>query len=180
MRKAIFFDQDGVLNEAVRREKPNGEVQYTAPFTLAEFKVIPGVMEVIARVRELGWLAVIVTNKPDLRNGKSPAAEFDQIMTATRQYGANAVYSCLHVREDECDCKKPKPGMLLAAARTHGIDLVRSFMVGDTATDIEAGKAAGCRTILIRTSYNQAAIEEVAADYVVGSLEEAISIIAAS
>lgn len=174
---AVFFDQDGVLNETVARDVPGGKPQYTAPFFIAEFKVIPGAMDAIARVRGLGWLAIIVTNKPDLRNGNSPAAEFDQIMVATRRYGADAIYSCFHVREDECDCKKPQPGMLLDAARKWGIDLPRSYIIGDAKSDTDAGRAAGCRTILIARSYNEE--DRATADTVVGSLAEAIDRIAA-
>lgn len=170
LRKAVFLDRDGVLNEAfVREGKPY------PPYTLEEFRILPGVPEALALLKSAGYLLIVATNQPDIANGKqtlellnkmheklSAAGEFDEIK------------ACLHADRENCECRKPKPGMLLEAAKKWNIDLAASFMVGDRWRDIEAGKAAGCKTILIRNEYKE---KQVAGDWVVDSLLEAARVI---
>jgi D-glycero-D-manno-heptose 1,7-bisphosphate phosphatase len=96
----------------------------------------------------------MVTNQPDIARGLVTAESVEAINGALKaQLGLDDIYVCLHMDEDQCDCRKPKPGLLIEAARRWNIDLRRSFMVGDRWRDIEAGRAAGCRTVFIDHDY---------------------------
>ncbi len=120
-----------------------------------EFEFLPGVVEAIRKLKNDGWLVMVATNQRAVARGLMSASELQRIhekmSDSLRTSGAaiDALYCCPHGDEDGCECRKPKPGMLLLAAREHGIDLTASWMVGDTMKDVRAGKAAGCRTILV-------------------------------
>lgn len=140
MRKAVFLDRDGVINRSlVRGGKPY------APVRLEEFEILPGVPEALLRLRAAGFLNVVVTNQPDLTTGKqSPgvlAAMHSRLMA---ELAIDAIRVCPHVETDNCACRKPRPGLLLDAARDLGIDLASSCMVGDRWRDVAAGQRAGC------------------------------------
>ena len=175
---AVFLDRDGVVNEAVRRgqdfvgREQTGTWKHTAPFTVEEFRVFPETADAVARIRAMGLLSIVVTNQPDLAYGRMTKDTFDKLEQLTRALGFDDVFICPHGRDEGCSCKKPKPGMLLDAARRWNIDLSRSCIIGDTKSDTGAGKAAGCKTILIARSYNEE--DHATADVVVGSLGEAI------
>lgn len=150
-RKAVFLDRDGVLNRAVvRNGKPH------PPQTLAEFEILPGVAAAVETLRGLGYLTVVVTNQPDVARG-SQSREIVEAMNAVLRetLKIDDVRVCYHTDTDDCDCRKPRPGMILAAAKDWNIDLGRSFLVGDRWRDMEAGHAAGCRTILIDYGYDE-------------------------
>ncbi|MBS0338847.1 MAG: HAD family hydrolase [Proteobacteria bacterium] len=141
MRKAVFLDRDGVINRSlVRGGKPY------APVRLEEFEILPGVQEALLRLRAAGFLNVVVTNQPDLATGKQApevlAAMHSRLMS---ELAIDAIRVCPHVESDNCACRKPRPGLLLEAARELGIDLASSYMVGDRWRDIAAGQLAGCR-----------------------------------
>ena len=136
LRRTVFLDRDGVLNRALERDgKP------VAPLSLAEFELLPRISEACARLRNAGFLLIVATNQPDAR--------------LLQQVPLDRIEVCYHagLDENECNCRKPKPGMLLRAAKDLGIDLPDSFMVGDRWKDIDCGAAAGCRTILIDYGY---------------------------
>jgi D-glycero-D-manno-heptose 1,7-bisphosphate phosphatase len=143
MRQAVFLDRDGVLNALVERDG-----RRLSPLSDAEFAVLPGAAEAVRALRGAGLLAVVVTNQPDIRRGRLSAANL-ALMHARleRDLEINAIYVCPHDDADNCTCRKPRPGLLRAAARDWEIDLDASFLVGDTWKDITAGRAAGCRTI---------------------------------
>ncbi len=169
-RRAVFLDRDGVLNQAVERDgKP------VAPWRAEDFKTIPGAPEAVrAMRRELGALVIVVTNQPDIERGTLAPEELDRMhRILRRQIELDDLVVCPH-KSDGCKCRKPAPGMLLTAAARWKIDLKRSFMIGDRDKDIEAGKRAGCTTILIRYPYNT----QVKADYTVENLQEAVSLMA--
>ena len=150
-RKAVFLDRDGVLNEAVVRQgKPY------PPATLAEVVVPTDVPAALQRLRDKGYRLMVVTNQPDVARG-SQSREVVQAINnfLVERLGLDGVETCEHDDVDQCDCRKPKPGMLLRAAERDGIALSRSFMVGDRWRDIEAGRRAGCRTILIGGGYGE-------------------------
>ena len=178
MRPAIFLDRDGVVNAAVHRDSPAMPegTSYTAPYTLAEFKVLPGAAEAIRAFRALGFIVIAITNQPDVAYGNMTKESFSEILAATKKLGFDDIFVCAHGKNDGCECKKPKPGMILSAAKKWEIDLLKSYMIGDTANDIVAGKAAGCRTILLRRSYNEAEWGET--DAVADDLAEAVKLIA--
>ncbi len=149
MRQSIFLDRDGVLNRAFVR---NG-LPYT-PSSLDEVEIIPGVEEACGKLRANGYLLVVVTNQPDVARGLQSPNTVEKIHAFLRcRLPLDDIRVCYHDDVDSCDCRKPKPGMLLAAARDWGIDLGRSFMIGDRWRDIEAGQRAGCRTIFIKRGY---------------------------
>lgn len=166
-RRAVFLDRDGVINRAVVRDgRPY------PPATVAALEILPGVPEALAALRAAGFLNVVVTNQPDVRTGAQDRevveAMHGQLM---RSLAIDAIEVCYHVDADDCDCRKPRPGMLHAAARRLAIDLAASFLVGDRWRDIAAGQAAGCRPLFIDYGYSERRPEPPYA--VVGSLAEA-------
>lgn len=177
LRRAIFFDRDGVINEVVDRGENflvrGKKVRYTAPFFSHEFKFRSGAREALKYAGDLGFFRVLVTNQPDVTYGLISSAEYDKIMTNVTALPFEDIFVCPHGREDGCACKKPKPGMLIDAAAKHKIDLASSFIIGDTENDMRAGKAAGCATVLIDYAHNQ----DLVSDFRVADLMEAIQTI---
>lgn len=158
-KQAIFIDRDGVLNDIVDRGEDffvqGKKVRRTAPFRYDEFHLKSGVFEALEQIGKLGFLRVLVTNQPDIAYKTMTEAEHERIMADVKKLPLDDIFVCLHGRNDNCDCKKPKPGMLLQAAKKWDIDLASSYIVGDGKGDMEAGRAAGCATILIKTEYNE-------------------------
>ncbi|MDW7980604.1 MAG: HAD family hydrolase [Verrucomicrobiales bacterium] len=150
-RPAVFLDRDGVINRALQREgKPY------APTCLAEFELLPGVVEACNQLKHAGFLLVVVTNQPDVGRGMLARETVEAIHAHMLELlPIDRVEVCYHSGSEPvaCDCRKPKPGMLLRAAAALLIDLARSWMVGDRWRDVECGRAAGCRTILIDYGY---------------------------
>ena len=172
MNRAVFLDRDGVLNETFVRDG----TPYP-PATVAEVKILPGVTEALKNLKKLGFLLFVVTNQPDIARGTQTAAEVEAINRRLgNQLPIDEFRVCPHDNADQCDCRKPKPGLLLAAIKTHGIDPAASFMVGDRSGDILAGAAAGCRTLLVARAYSKR--ELCRPDFVVADLPEAAAIIA--
>jgi D-glycero-D-manno-heptose 1,7-bisphosphate phosphatase len=171
VNRAVFLDRDGVLYRAIiHHGRP-----YPPP-SLEEAQLLPGVDEAVHALRRGGYRLIIVTNQPDVRRGLQEREVVEAMHQCLRQtLSIDDIKVCYHVDEDACACRKPKPGMLLEAAREWSLDLRRSFMVGDRWRDIGAGKAAGCRTILIKTEYREREAE--GPDAVVGSLFEASALI---
>ena len=147
-RRAVFLDRDGVLNRAsVRDGRPY------PPATLEEFEILPGVPEALKRLHDAGFLLIGATNQPDVTRGRQVPevveAMHEQLL---RQLPITAIFVC-YDDDDDCPRRKPNPGLLIEAARTHAIDLEASFMVGDRWRDVEAGRRAGCKTIFIDLGY---------------------------
>ncbi|HMJ60164.1 MAG TPA: HAD family hydrolase [Bryobacteraceae bacterium] len=168
LRRAVFLDRDGVLNEPVLRDgRPY------PPSGLDELILVPDAEASLARLKQQGFLLLVVTNQPDVRRGTSTQAAVEKI----NQYLADKLpldefFICYHDDSDRCDCRKPLPGLFTKAAAKHGIDLVNSYMIGDRWRDIDAGSAAGCRTILIDRHYHERK-PEAEPDCVVESLAQA-------
>ena len=167
-RKAVFLDRDGVINRAVIRDgKPY------PPATVDEMQLMPRVGEALAALKEAGYLLIVVTNQPDVARGTTPRAAVDAIHEALMAaLPLDEIRCCFHDDADNCTCRKPKPGALLDAAAVHDVSLPDSFMVGDRWRDIEAGQAAGVRTLLIDYAYCEQAASCLS-DYVCGSLFDA-------
>ena len=143
--KAVFLDRDGVLNKAIVR---NGKPY--PPANLAEFEILPDVKEALLQLKAAGYLLIVVTNQPDVGRGtqqKSVVEAMHELLKS--ELPLDAIYVCYHGYDGECQCRKPKPGMLVKASEDCKIDLAQSYMVGDRSKDIEAGIAAGCKTGLI-------------------------------
>jgi D-glycero-D-manno-heptose 1,7-bisphosphate phosphatase len=147
---AVFLDRDGVLNRTfVIDGVPH------PPADVADCEILPGVPEAMAVLKANGLPLIVVTNQPDVARGTQTRAGVDAINShLARRLPIDAFYVCCHDNADGCECRKPRPGMLLQASREYGIDLKRSFMVGDRSGDILAGAAAGCRTFLIDLPYS--------------------------
>lgn len=172
-QKAIFLDRDGTINKYVgflRKEE--------------EFELIDGVAEAVKKINQSGYLAIVVTNQPVIARGEVTYSQLENIHnkmeTLLGMEGAylDGIYFCPHHPHKgydgevpelkiDCDCRKPKPGMLLKAAEDFNIDLSQSYMVGDGENDIKAGKTAGCKTVLLNTE-----CEYYGQDICVGSLKD--------
>ena len=154
-QKAVFLDRDGTLNRYVGFLRD-----------IDQLELLPGAAEAVRAINETGYLAVLVTNQPVIARGEVTAGQLraihNKLETLLGQEGAylNAIYYCPHHPHKgyagevaelkvECTCRKPAPGMLLQAARDWNIDLSASWMIGDSENDVEAGRAAGCRTARI-------------------------------
>jgi D-glycero-D-manno-heptose 1,7-bisphosphate phosphatase len=148
MNKAIFLDRDGVINHTVfRMGKPR------APYSFEEFSLIDGVAESIKAFKAAGYLIIVVTNQPDVSRGWVSRAQVDLINAHVKTcLPVDEIMACFHVDEDNCQCRKPRPGMLIEASKKWDIDLFQSFMVGDRLSDVEAGLKANCKTVLISES----------------------------
>jgi len=170
-RRAVFLDRDGVINRAyVREGRPY------PPAGLAEIEFLPGVAQALTALHEAGFLLIVVTNQPDVARGITPREIIEEINNYLAAHLAIDEFRvCFHDDSDGCDCRKPLPGALLAAAKLHDIDLAKSYMVGDRWKDTEAGQKAGCKTIFIDYGYVEKQPESV--DYRVKSLFEAAQII---
>lgn len=155
LRPAIFLDRDGTIN-----------VEKDYLYRVDEFEFIPGVPEAIARLNGAGYLVVVVTNQSGVARGYYTLADVERLhrhlndLLAPCGASVDAFYVCPHHPTAgegdfrcDCDCRKGEPGLLLQAAAEHGIDLARSFMIGDKRADLEAGGRAGCRALLVRTGY---------------------------
>jgi transaldolase len=153
VRRAVFLDRDGVLNEPVVRDgRPH------PPGTAGDLVVYAGAPDALRLLREHGFALIVVTNQPDVARGTTTLGRVQAINARLR--GAlplDDVLVCPHDDPDGCECRKPKPGLLQQGARLHCIDLARSYLVGDRWRDIEAGKAAGCTTIFIDRGYAERA-----------------------
>lgn len=154
LRRAVFLDRDGVLNRALTR---NGRPY--PPTCLAEFEILPGVREACARLKAAGYVLVVATNQPDVGRGTLAQSVVEALHShLCRELPIDRVeVSYAPGGGDPPDeFRKPRPGMLRRAAEELGIDLRRSFMVGDRWRDIDCGHAAGCRTVLIDYQYDEA------------------------
>jgi D-glycero-D-manno-heptose 1,7-bisphosphate phosphatase len=172
LKRAVFFDRDGVLNEAVVR----GGIPHP-PATVADLHVAAGAADVVRAVRDAGWLAIVITNQPDVARRATTLERVDAINAEiVERLGVDAIYTCPHDDIDGCGCRKPKPGLLLRAARDHGIDLAASYLIGDRAKDVDCGRAAGCSTIFLDHGYAETH-RDPGAHFTVKTLAEALPVI---
>jgi len=153
MKRAVFLDRDGVLTRALVRDG----IAY-APTSIAEMEIDADAPAALARLKAAGFLLVVITNQPDVARGITSREDVEAMHAILRAaLPLDAFFVCYHDNQDGCGCRKPMPGMLLEAAAAHGIDLAQSFMVGDRWRDVEAGVAAGCRTVWIDRGYREQA-----------------------
>ena len=151
MKRAVFLDRDGVINRPIVRDgKPY------PPADLAALEILPGVAGAMQSLTKAGWLLIVVTNQPDVARGTTPRADVEAINAHLQHcLPIDEFRTCYHDSCDGCNCRKPLPGALFAAADAHGIDLASSYMVGDRWRDTEAGERAGCKTIFIDYGYSE-------------------------
>lgn len=151
MRHAVFLDRDGVLNRAIVVEgTPH------PPANPAEFEVLPGAVQACKELKQAGFLLIVVTNQPDVARGTQQREVVEAINAVLlSEIPIDDIRVCYHDDQDRCSCRKPLPGMLMRAAKEWQIDLSASYMVGDRCKDIETGRKAGCKTILIDCGYKE-------------------------
>jgi D-glycero-D-manno-heptose 1,7-bisphosphate phosphatase len=143
----IFLDRDGVINE--------NRADYVRSWE--QFRFLPGALQALAVLTQAGFRIFVVTNQAGVNRGLvSPEALAEihrNLRRAARQAGARieAIRYCPHRPDEQCSCRKPRPGMLFDLAWTHQVSLGEAFMVGDAASDVAAGRSAGCRTVMVRT-----------------------------
>jgi len=151
MTRAVFLDRDGVVNRAILREgKPY------PPKTLSELRVLHGVREACRKLREAGFALILITNQPDIARGAVSAEQVAEINGRLQRYlQLDDIRVCPHDDAAHCACRKPKPGLLLDAARRWNIDLSRSYFVGDRWRDVAAGQSAGCQAVFVDHGYRE-------------------------
>ena len=170
-RPAVFLDRDGVIVIPEFREGRS-----FAPTRLEQFRIYPTAAENLHRLKAAGYMLIVVTNQPDIGKGVIPFAVVEEMhRRLLRELPLDLIKMCAHTQSAGCECRKPKPGMLLAAAAELDLDLPRSFIVGDRKSDVEAGRAAGCRTVFIDLDYTEARPSN--ADVTVRSIAEAADVI---
>jgi D-glycero-D-manno-heptose 1,7-bisphosphate phosphatase len=187
-RAAVIFDRDGVLNELVARG-PGGQAE--SPLRPVDVRLTEGVAGQLHRARAAGFLLACVTNQPSAAKGLLTVADVQEIqdrvltLLATDGFVFDAVRMCLHHPHGRipelcgpCDCRKPAPGMLLSVAEDLGVDLARSWMIGDTDGDVLAGQAAGTRTIVVAAPGSaHKRTGDVVPDMTVATLAEAVGVV---
>ncbi|HUP58996.1 MAG TPA: HAD-IIIA family hydrolase [Thermoanaerobaculia bacterium] len=147
--RALFLDRDGVLDELVYYSS-SGE--WEAPRVAGDIRMIEGVAAPLQRFIDAGWLLFIVTNQPSHAKGKASRESLQAVHDeVVKRLDVPIVrsYVCFHQAEDRCECRKPSPFFLREAVREFGVDLARSWMVGDQDSDLACGRAAGCKVALL-------------------------------
>jgi D-sedoheptulose 7-phosphate isomerase len=175
LRRAVFLDRDGVLTEpSVQDGKPH------PPSAPEGVRIPEGTAQALARLKEREFLLLVVTNQPDVARGIQTRAAVEAINRRLRdELALDDVFTCFHDDQDACECRKPRPGLVMRAAEQYGVDLGRSYLTGDRWRDIEAGATAGCKTIWIDHGYTERAPAS-SPDARVGSLPEAVDWILAN
>ncbi len=157
--KAVFLDRDGIINEMCYHQE-HGLID--SPANPKQFKLIAGIGKLIKDLKKLGYLVIVISNQPGIAKKKYTKRLFNAInqkmhkLLEKEETKLDDVYYCLHHPEAKdknykaiCECRKPKPGLILRAAKDHNLNLKKSWFVGDGIVDIQAGKTAGCKTILV-------------------------------
>jgi len=149
---AVFLDRDGILNRAIviqGRPYP--------PATVQQVEIIAGMGPELERLCTAGYLLIGITNQPDVARGTQNQATVESINShILSQLPLLEIFVCYHDDLDDCECRKPRPGLIIRAAKQYNVDLSRSWMVGDRWKDIAAGRTAGLRTIFVDYSYSEA------------------------
>jgi len=164
--KAIFFDRDGIINKSIIREnKPY------PPKDLSEFVFVEGIKFLISQLKQKNYLLFIITNQPDVSR-KTQTKE--NVETINKYIQSNLpideIFTCFHDDKDNCECRKPKSGMILEAAKKYNIDLKKSWVIGDRWKDIESGNNAECKTIFVDYCYDEKLKSKP--NYIVKSIDE--------
>ena len=171
MKKAVFLDRDGVINRALVKD---GLPE--SPKSLNELEILPGVKESILRLKKLNFICLVVTNQPDVQREKIKKNTIIKMNNfLKKKIELDDIFVCYHDDQDNCNCRKPKPGLLLQARKKWNVDFKKSFIVGDRWRDIQAGKKVGCKTIFLDYRYKD--IKPKNPDFVTDTLLNATYII---
>ena len=174
-RRAVFLDRDGVLSHPIVRDgRPY------SPSHLDEFELYEDAAEGCARLKEAKFLLVVITNQPDVGRG-TLSRDAVEAMHAKMQLALpslDRIETCYHAGEkhgQQCDCRKPRPGMIFRAAAALNIDLHASYLIGDRWRDVECARAAGCRSIFIDRSYKETLRRPP--DFTVANFGDAVNVV---
>ena len=174
-QRAVFLDRDGVLNRPVVRDG----IPFP-PARVEELQLYPDVVDGCAELKKAGFLLIVVTNQPDVGR-RTQSREIVEAMHAHLRTAIpflDAIEVCFHAgtaHGEPCECRKPKPGLLLRAAAAFAIDLKESFLIGDRWRDIDCAHAAGCRAVFVDHGYREALREKP--EFTAGNFSEAVSVI---
>ena len=171
MRKAIFLDRDGTLNKAfIKNGLP------FSPESFNKFEILPGVKESLLKLKKLNFVCLLITNQPDVSRGKINKNVVIQMNNFLKsEIKLDDIFVCYHDDHDNCECRKPKPGLLLNAKKKWNINLNKSYMIGDRWKDIQAGINAGCKTVFINNNYKES--KKIKANFIADSLLNAVYIL---
>jgi D-glycero-D-manno-heptose 1,7-bisphosphate phosphatase len=162
---AVFFDRDGTLMR---------DVDYCGD--VKDVEVFDGAAEALRKLKQCGYKLVVITNQSGIARGYFTEDQYRAVEAeVSRQIGdglIDATYFCPHLPESDCRCRKPSPEMIFLAARDHGIDLAHSIFVGDKKSDLQCGRAAGVKTILVMTGYGKET-DDALADLIARDLKDA-------
>ena len=176
LTKVVFLDRDGVINQ--------DSSEYVKNCT--EFKFIPGSLEALVRLTEKGFSTIIITNQSGVNRNLIPQKTLNDIHIKMQQAVTGSggeikdIFYCPHHPKENCDCRKPKPGMIIQARKRHRIDLSSAYMVGDSAKDIMCARNAGCGVAVLVKTGNGPGVEKILLekkippDYVAADLSEAV------
>jgi D-glycero-D-manno-heptose 1,7-bisphosphate phosphatase len=169
--KTIFLDRDGIINDVVLRDS-----KVESPRTVSEFKIRPEFINFYKEIDTGGFNLFVISNQPDIARNKMDIKELE-IMTEqlNSNFSFKEISYCIHDDSDNCNCRKPKPGMIINLLDKHNLQKEESILVGDSSKDISAGKNAGIKTVVLQTDYNRDS--DINSDFEVGSLTEIIRII---
>jgi len=171
LNRAVFLDRDGVINQALVR---NGLP--FSPANAAEFKWVEGIHAVCRQIVSRGYDIFCVTNQPDVGRGLQERAVVETLHQIIQdELPIKKIYVCYHDGASPCDCRKPKPGLLLRAAEEFDLDLTQCWLVGDRWKDIDAGNSAGCGTVFLDYGYHEALRSPP--DHVVDSIHQVVDLI---
>lgn len=149
--RAVFLDRDGTLNKVVIRDG----IPFP-PAEVSEFELLAGVKDALRIFKSQGYIPIVVTNQPDFARGTASLVQIESLNNMIRRsLNIEHIYTCLHDDQEDCHCRKPKPGLLLQAANELNIELTASIMVGDRWRDVQAGQAAGCSCYYIDCNYSE-------------------------
>ena len=162
MKRAVFIERDGILNE-VR----TGPKQQITPLSLEEFKIIPEAAAPLKKLKAVGFVLIATTNQPGLSRGYQSRRELDRMHDMLRRsFPLDDIMLCPHDEADHCPCRKPRPGLLIEAAFKWHLSLDHSFVISDKWQDAEAARTAGCTSLMVKSPW----ISQVHHDFVLPDL----------
>lgn len=194
-QKALFLDRDGVVNLMIKRfNKDKDKIIDDSPFSDSELEFMPNLKKLVNKARELGYKIIIITNQPSIIKGNFSMLEYEKITTKICKYmnlERSDIFTCFHKEglSLPCNCRKPKPGLILMAKGLFDLDLNNSVLIGDSSTDLLAGNSAGVgKIIFFRRKNNERQIGNaedeknikslnITLDHIIEDLSEAIDLI---
>ena len=173
VKPGVFLDRDGVIVRSIIRNRKPYAVR-----NLKAFRILPGVQQAISQLKQAGFLLIVVTNQPDIGKGLISEKVMNKMNDILlKKLKIDDIKLCPHKKEDKCVCRKPKPRLIVRAAKEYNIDLSKSYMIGDRLSDMIAGQKAGCKCIFIDRGYEETKRINIEIDLKTTSLPAAVRLI---